>query len=128
MNKNVFHRAKKKGMSNIDILRMKEEAKKAAETMEQDAIEKAMIVTMTIFMNLLIEDYWKKTAKKRVPRLVEQFLMLYDSFQAGVVDYEDCVAYVEEHAGITIETEWLKHEGNSNKVRGLGRCQQITDV
>lgn len=58
---------------------------------------KMMLVIPT---NLLIEDYWKKSAKQRIPKFVEDCLSLYDAWTSGVVDMDEMVKMTEEYSGI----------------------------
>lgn len=62
-----------------------------------DEIFKMMLVIPT---NLLIEDYWKKSAKKRIPKFVEDCLSLYDAWICGVVDMDQMVKLTEDYSGI----------------------------
>ena len=62
-----------------------------------DEMFKMMLVIPT---NLLIEDYWKKSAKQRIPKFVEDCLSLYDAWISGVVDMDEMVKLTEEYSGI----------------------------
>lgn len=86
---------------------------------EAVGVEKGFIVGMAVVTNILIEDYWSKTAPKKVPELAEQSISLFDAIQCGVVEIEDCIAYVEEHTGLRFNAEWLKHTGDSKKLDHL---------
>ena len=112
-------KARKAGMNELDVLRVRTIAKQEAEKMEQYAVEKGLVASMTVIFNLLIEDYWQKTAPKRVPKLAEDAIGLWEAIIMGVVDYEDCVAYVEECTGMKFNSDWIQHTGNARKVDGL---------
>ena len=62
-------------------------------------ILKMMIVIPT---NVLINDYWQKTAKKRIPQFVEDCLSLYKSWVEGNVSMEEMQNLTEEYAGIKL--------------------------
>ena len=88
---------------------------------EKVGIEKGMMFTLAVVLNLLIEDYWKKTAPKRVPKLAEDVVNLIDAIQCGVVDVEDCVDYVEKATGMKFQADWIRHTGqgaNMKKLKG----------
>jgi hypothetical protein len=88
---------------------------------ERVGIEKGMMLTLAVVLNLLIEDYWPKTAPQRVPKLAEDSINLIDAIQCGVVDVEDCVAYVEQETGMKFNADWIKHTGkgaNMKKLKG----------
>ena len=62
-------------------------------------ILKMMIVIPT---NVLINDYWQKTAKKRIPQFVDDCLSLYKSWVEGNVSMEEMQNLTEEYAGIKL--------------------------
>lgn len=62
-------------------------------------ILKMMIVIPT---NVLINDYWEKTAKKRIPKFVEECMNLYQAWSDGIVDMDEMQKLTEEYAGIKL--------------------------
>ena len=58
MNKiqNQIRRARKAGMSNLDLLRIQESAKKAANKLESEAVEKAFLYMLAIPLNVLVHN------------------------------------------------------------------------
>lgn len=108
MKKNRYFKAKQAGMSNLEILATKEAARKAAEKMEREAIEKAFVYMLAIPLNVLANDYWEKSAKKRIPKFIDDVISLFDSVQSGVVSNEQLIDLVKEYAGIELKTEWDK--------------------
>lgn len=106
--KNQINRARKAGISNVDLARMKEVAKKEAKKMESDAVEKAFLYMLAIPLNVLVYDYWSKTAKKKAPKFIEDVISLYESVQAGAVTDEELAELLNELAGVNVEAEWLK--------------------
>ena len=106
--KNQIHKAKKAGISNVDLMRMKEVAKKEAKKIESDAVEKAFLYMLAIPLNVLAHDYWSKTAKKKAPKFIKDVISLYESVQAGVVTDEELAGLLNELAGINVEAEWLE--------------------
>lgn len=106
--KSQMRKAKKQGLSANDLWRMKEIAKKQALEMEAVAIEKAFLYMLAIPLNILVNDYWPKTAKKRAPEFIQKVLSLYDSVQCHIVTDEDLAELLLNMADVTIEAEWLK--------------------
>ena len=91
---------------------------------ERVGIEKGMMLTLAVVLNLLIEDYWKKTAPQRVPKLAEDAINLIDAVQCGVVGVEDCVAYVEQETGMKFNADWIRHTGITANIKRLrGECK-----
>lgn len=62
-------------------------------------ILKMMIVIPT---NVLINDYWEKTAKKRIPKFVEECMNLYQAWSDGTVSMEEMQKLTEEYSGIKL--------------------------
>jgi hypothetical protein len=103
--------AKKKGMSPVELLRMREIARKEAEKMENEATEKALLYMLAIPLNVLVSDYWPKSAKKRAPKFVEDVLSLYKSVEAGVVTDRQLADLLEEYAHMEVRAVWLAAKG-----------------
>ena len=116
MNKRYF-KAKQAGISNVDIFMVKETARKSAEKMEKQAIEKAFLLMLSIPLNVLVNDYWEKSAKKRIPKFIDDVISLYESLENGSVSYGELYEMLEEYSGIKLEAEWLtkRKNGEQNK-------------
>ena len=110
--KNQMRKAKQQGMSNIDLLRMQEIAKREANRMsdeaEKIATEKAFLLMLGIPLNILFHDYWKKSAKKRMPQFIKEVLSLYEAVEMGVVDFKEVSDLVYDLSGVKYEAEWMK--------------------
>lgn len=103
-------KARKMGMSNMDLLKIKESAKKAAQSMEKEATEKAFLYMLAIPLNVLFNDYWQKSAKKRAPKFIEDVMSLYEAVQQGVVSDKQLADLLDELAGVKIEVDWINVE------------------
>ena len=64
--------------------------------------EEILQMMLVIPTNILISDYWQKTAKKRIPEFVEQCISLYKAWEQGVVDMTEMQKLTEEYAGIKL--------------------------
>lgn len=106
-------KAKKAGMSPLDVQYMREIARKEAQKMEQEATERAFLYMLAIPLIILFEDYWQKTAKKKAPKFIDDVASLYESVQMGVVTEQQLADSLYELAGVKIEAEWLDR-GNQN--------------
>lgn len=122
--KNQMRKAKQQGMSNIDLLRMQEIAKREANRMsdeaEKIATEKAFLLMLGIPLNILFHDYWKKSAKKRMPQFIKEVLSLYEAVEMGVVDFQEISDLVYDLSGVRYEAEWMKGRKNEEK-----RCSTV---
>lgn len=113
--KNQMRKAKQSGMSNIDILRMREIARKEAEKMENEATERAFLYMLAIPLSILFNDYWQKSAKKRAPKFIEEVTKYYLAVQDGYVTDQELADLLFELSGVKIEAEWMKGRKNEEK-------------
>lgn len=91
-------------MEELDKIR-RFEAKKAKELMMSKNTELAneiLKMMLVIPTNVLIADFWPKSAKKRIPEFVEQCISLYKAWEQGVVDMTEMQKLTEEYAGIKL--------------------------
>ena len=107
--------AKKAGLSNVDLCRMRETARKEAAKMETRATEKALLYMMAIPLNVLVNDYWPKTAKRRAKKFIKDVLSLYRSVEVGVVSDRELADLLWEYAEVTVEAEWLEEKKKEEK-------------
>lgn len=111
MNNRLKHQQKKArqaGMSNVDLLRIREAAKKEALKMEQVATERAFLYMLAIPLNVLFNDYWEKTARRKAPKFIEEVIGLYEAVQNGIVSEQQLAELLDDLAGVKIEAEWMK--------------------
>lgn len=95
--------ATNKGLSRLQILQMQEIARQASEKATKEAAKEAFMLMLAIPVCLLAEDYWEKSAKKRVPKFINDCLSLYDSYEKGHVTIEELHDYLWEYGGVRIE-------------------------
>ena len=100
-------RAQRAGYSTLDVARMREVARREAEKMESRAIEKSFLYMLAIPLNVLVNDYWPKSAKKKAPEFIEKVASLYKSVQSGVVTDKELADLLEEYAGMHIDADWM---------------------
>lgn len=108
--KQQMRKAKKAGMTPVDVLRMKEIARKEATRMECEATEKAFLFMLAIPLNVLVNDYWEKSAKKRAPKFLAEVIKLYNAVQDGQVSEQELADLLDDMAGLKISAEWLKNK------------------
>ena len=109
--KNQMRVARNNGLSPLEVLQMREIARKEAEKMENEATEKAFLYMLAIPLNVLVADYWPKTAKRRAPKLIDDVISLYQAVEAGVVTKEQLVEVLQEYGQIDFRARWLKAKG-----------------
>lgn len=100
----------KMGMNKSQMAMILESGKKRAKELEKTATEKAFLYMLAIPLNVLVNDYWEKSAKKRIPKFIEDVQSLFEAVQEGVVSEEQLADLLYEYAGVKIEAEWMKGE------------------
>lgn len=110
-----MQQAKKSGLTPADVARIHAMARKHAEAMEIEATEKAFLYMLAIPLNVLVNDYWSKTAKRRAPKFIEDVISLYQSVEDGVVTEKELAGLLKEYAGITVNPKWLEKIAEKKK-------------
>jgi hypothetical protein len=103
-------RMRKMGFNNNQIGVVLESASKKAEELQRIATEKSFLYMLAIPLNVLVNDYWEKSARKRIPKFIEDVISLYEAVQKGVVSEQQLADLLDEYAGVKIEADWLKGE------------------
>lgn len=111
-----MQKARKQGLTELDILRMKEIAKKNAYAMEAEAAEKAFFLMLTIPLNVLVNDYWSSKAKKKpkgsdktyAEEFTESVISLYKSWENGTVSNKELLNLLKEYTGVQIDAKWME--------------------
>jgi DNA-binding transcriptional MerR regulator len=111
-------RMRKLGFNNNQIGVVLESASKKAEELQRIATEKSFLYMLAIPLNVLVNDYWEKSARKRIPKFIEDVISLYEAVQKGVVSEQQLADLLDEYAGVKIEADWLKGE-NEDEVGRL---------
>lgn len=71
---------------------------------KDEAIDTAFTLMLAIPLEVLIGDgYWVKSAKKRLPKFLDEVLSLYDSWNKGVLTIEELREDLWEYGGIKLE-------------------------
>ena len=88
----------------LEKIRMQEfnRAKKLLLDKNDDLAEQILQMMLVIPTNVLIADYWPKSAKQRIPEFVEYCMSLYQAWEQGVVTMTEMQELTEEYAGIKL--------------------------
>lgn len=70
----------------------------------EDAVAEAMKLMLTIPLEVLITDYWPKSAAKKTPGFVQKVLNLYEQYEQGTVSMESLVDDLWTYGGVRFET------------------------
>ena len=79
-----------------------EKAKKEYEKKNEEIAKTILKMMIVVPTNVLINDYLEKTARKRIPKFVEDCLSLYDSLSKGAVKMQELQDLTEEYAKIRL--------------------------
>lgn len=69
----------------------------------EEAVNQAMVLLLTLPLEILITDYWPKTAHKRGQEFTEKVLDLYHRWENGEVSMEALREDLWEYGGIRLE-------------------------
>lgn len=68
------------------------------------AIDQAFIIMLALPLEVLItEEYWMKSAKKKIPKFMNDVLRLYKAYEAGDLTIEEMAMDLQEFAGIEVD-------------------------
>lgn len=81
-----------------DLERIKKEA-------TDEAINTAMVLLLTLPLEVLMNHYWKKTYVKKLPEFLDYVLEYYEKWQDGELDMDELVKDLWEYGGIRMEGE-----------------------
>lgn len=82
-----------------------DDLKKAKEEARQEAITVAMSLLFVLPMQVLMEHYWPKTYKKKIPEFTEYLMDYYEKYENGELDYEKIRQDLWDYAGVKFEVK-----------------------
>ena len=68
-----------------------------------DAVNPAMILLLTLPLEVLMDHYWKKSYTKRIPEFTSHVLEYYEKWQNGELDMEKLKEDLWEYGGVRLE-------------------------
>ena len=84
-------------LTQEQIDQIKEEAR-------DEAVDIAFNLMLALPLEVLLgEGYWEKTAKRRLPKFLEEVLSLYDAWNKGVLTLEELREDLWNYGGIKLE-------------------------
>lgn len=101
--KEQIRKAAGANLSVMDVCRIREEAKRHADKMENEATARAFLGQLAVPLNILVHDYWPKTARKRAPQFIEEVLSLQDSWVRGIVTDEELENLLFDYTGFRMK-------------------------
>ena len=84
-----------------ELERIKQEA-------TDDAVNTAMVLLLTLPLEVLMDHYWTKSYAKRIPKFTELVLEYYERWQNGELDMEKLKEDLWEYGGLKVRVK--QHE------------------
>jgi hypothetical protein len=78
-----------------ELTRVKQEA-------TDDAVNTAMVLLLTLPLEVLMDHYWTKSYAKRIPKFTERVLEYYERWQNGELDMEKLKEDLWEYGGVKL--------------------------
>lgn len=79
-----------------ELERIKQEA-------TDDAVNAAMILLLTLPLEVLMDHYWTKSYAKRIPEFTEYILEYYEKWQNGALDMDKLKEDLWVYGGVRLE-------------------------
>lgn len=79
-----------------ELQRIKQEA-------TDDAINTAMVLLLTLPLEVLMDHYWQRSYAKRIPKFTELVLEYYERWQNGELDMDKLKEDLWEYGGVRLE-------------------------
>lgn len=68
-----------------------------------DGVTQAMILLLTLPLEVLMDFYWKKSYREKIPEFTSRVLEYYEKWQNGDLDMEKLKQDLWEYGGIRLE-------------------------
>lgn len=85
--------------------RVKEELEKHHEELVNEAVNEAMVLLLTLPLEVLMDHYWPKSYQKRIPEFTKYVLEYYEQWQNGELDMDKLKEDLWVYGGIRLEAE-----------------------
>lgn len=89
--------------------RISDELDRIKQEAMDDAINTAMVLLLTLPLEVLMDHYWKKSYAKRNPEFTDHVLEYYGKWQDGELDMDKLKEDLWEYGGVRLE----EREGDS---------------
>ena len=84
---------------------VKKEIGKIKDEATNEAITTALILTLALPLEVLMDNYWKKSYAQRLPKFTEQILDYYSRWENGELDIEELKKDLWEYGGVRFEED-----------------------
>lgn len=84
---------------------VKSELEKAYQDGFNEGVNQAMILLLTLPLEVLMDFYWKKSYAKKIPEFTQHVLDYYTAWQNGELDMDKLKEDLLEYGGVRLEAE-----------------------
>lgn len=106
MSRAEMRRAAKEKLKKTKTYNLTEEQ---IEVMKQEAtttaVNEAMVLLLTLPLEVLMDHYWQKTYAKKIPEFTEHVLEYYERWQSGELDMDKLKEDLWTYGGVRLEPE-----------------------
>lgn len=92
--------------AQLDAIVNEKIGKKIAETKQEiyeETVNTVLALVLTLPLEVLMDHYWQKSYRQRLPGFVDKVLEYYGKWQDGEIDMEDLKKDLWEFGGIRLE-------------------------
>lgn len=82
---------------------IKDKLKEVKQQATEDAVNTAMVLLLTLPLEVLMDHYWQKSCRQRIPKFTELVLDYYERWQNGELDMDKLKADLWEYGGVRLE-------------------------
>lgn len=98
----IIKKMTKQGYTPLQQLHMQELAKKMASEVEKESTRNAVILMLGIPCMVLADEYWSKTASKRIPIFMDKVMKYLHDVEEGLITFDDIHTYLKEEYDYTV--------------------------
>lgn len=84
---------------------IEKELKNNHEEVMNESINTAMILLLTLPLEVLMDHYWPKSYRKRIPEFTKYVLEYYERWQNGELDMDELKEDLWRYGGVRLEVE-----------------------
>lgn len=81
---------------------IKEELARVKQEATEEAVNTAMVLLLTLPLEVLMDYYWKKSYAKRIPEFTNHVLEYYEMWQNGELDMDKLKEDLWEYGGVKL--------------------------
>lgn len=81
---------------------IKEELAREKEEATEEAVNTAMVLLLTLPLEVLMDHYWKKSYAKRIPEFTNHVLEYYEMWQNGELDMDELKEDLWKYGGVKL--------------------------